>query len=94
MKKLLIEKIENFHYYLKDKQKKYVLLIEFYDLEEEPKEGDYVYLNEEILENENIMYSFGPLDSKYGRKITEEKDKDLFILNKNGKNVYLKRYYG
>lgn len=94
MKKLIIEEIENYNYFLKDTNNKiYRLNIEFYDLNSKPQKGDYLYINEETLE-EKIPLSFGPLDGTYGRDIKNEDDKDLLVLVINNQKNFLKRYYG
>ena len=94
MKKLIIEEIKDYNYYLKDTNNEtFRLNIEFYKLNNKPQKGDYLYLDEEILK-ENIHLSFGPLDGIYGREIKSEDDQDLLILITDDKKIYLKRYYG
>lgn len=51
-------------------------------------------MNKELLKEQNCLFNFGPIVSDYGRKIKDSYDKDLLILVMNGKNIYLKRYYG
>lgn len=95
MKKLIIDNINNYDYYLKDEYEKlYKLNIEFYDLVDDIKIGDYIYMNEELFEEKNTLYSFGPLTGECGRKITSSTDKDIIVLISNDKEIYLKRYYG
>lgn len=94
MKKLIIEDIKGYNYYLKNiDNRTYILNIEFYDLNSKPQQGDYLYINEEVLE-EQVPLSFGPLDGIYGRDIKSEDDKDLLVLVINNKKIFLKRYYG
>jgi len=94
MKKITIDKIEKYNHYLHDENgKKYILNIEFYDVKESVKEGDYFYTNESNLINHAVL-SFGPINGKYGKEITSTNDKDLLILVSNNKRIYLKRYYG
>ena len=51
MKKLEIIKIDKNRYTLQDKKENiYELIIEFQDIKELPKKGNYMYINENILE--------------------------------------------
>ncbi len=95
MKKLEINKIDNYQYELKDINNKiYHFNIEFYNLEKNPKIGDYIYISEKLLQEEYSLLSFDTLDSKYGRNIKNEEDEDLVILLIDNKKIYLKRVYG
>lgn len=95
MKKLEINKIDNYQYELKDMDNKiYHFNIEFYNLEKEPKIGDYIYMNEKLLKEEYSMLNFDILESKYGRNIQTEEDDDLVILLIDNEKIYLKRVYG
>ena len=95
MKKLVVDKIVDYNYFLRDKDEKiYNLNIEFYDLESSVETGDYIYINEELLKEENVSFSFGPLSGEYGRKLTSSSDKDIVVLISNNEKLYLKRYYG
>jgi hypothetical protein len=85
MKKLQIKKVNNYEYTLIDKEKEYILNIEFYDIEK-PNIGDYIYLPNKILE-ENILYSFGPIKRN-------AKDEEYIKLDIKGSSIYLQRYYG
>ena len=50
MGKLVIDKIDTFYYEVHDlKKNQYRLSITFYDLQEEPKEGDFIFVNEKLL---------------------------------------------
>ena len=96
MIKLIITKIDGYNYYLVDEEnREYKINIEFYGLEDSPKEQDLIYMNEELLKevNNNIV-SFGPIEEIYGRKIESNNDKDLIYLNIKNKITYLKRFYG
>ena len=93
MKKFLIKEICNFTYYLTDKEKTYSLKLEFYDLNKDPQVGDVIIINEELLK-ENILLSFGALNSEYGKNIKDSHDKDLMVLIVGNKKIYLKRLYG
>ena len=95
MKKLEINKIDNYQYELKDINNKiYHFNIEFYNLEKNPKIGDYIYISEKLLQEEYSLLSFDTLDSKYGRNIKNEEDEYLVILLIDNKKIYLKRVYG
>ncbi len=93
MKKLIIEKIDGITYSLKDKDNNiYELYFEFYDIENNVKEGDIIYLDEYLL-NENMLLAFGNLNSKYGREIKND-DKDVIVIESNNNKIFLKRLYG
>ena len=92
LKKLVLDKRDGYNYHLKDENKTYIVNIEFYEVDIDNIEC--IYMDNYFLE-EHQQFSFGPLDEKYGRKITSSEDKDLIILKmKNGEEVYLKRFYG
>lgn len=92
MKKLVIEKIEGYNYFLRNNEDKYEINIEFHDLVTNPKEGDCLYINEKLL-TEKVL-CFGAIDSTYGRKIESSEDADLLILSIGDERLYLKRLYG
>ena len=93
MKKLEIEKIGGYNYYLKDSDNcKYKINIEFYDVLDKINIGDIIYINERLLK-EKIL-SFGLLNSIYGRTIKDSNDVDIAILKISSKTIYLKRIYG
>ena len=71
-----------------------MITLEFHDLESPIKEKNIIYINEEMLENPNTLYSFGSLSSKYGKVVTSKDDEDLLILIVDNKEIYLKRLYG
>lgn len=99
MKKLEITKVDNYEYYLKDKNNnEYNFNIEFQSIDIKPKIGDYIYISDELLDKNYIEYSkfytFGPLNSKYGRKIIDENSPDVIKIETNNNSIYLKRLYG
>lgn len=96
MHKLIIESIEGYNYILKDSDNKvYKLNIEFYDIEDKPSIGAYLYINQKLLNKiNNTMVSFGKLDGIYGREIKDENDEDIIGVSIKDKVTYLKRYYG
>ena len=99
MKKLEIIGIDNYQYTFKDSDNKiYSSIMNFYDIEEKPQIGDFLYLNEELLKNSNKNYSdyycFGSLDDPTGREITDENSPDLVVVQSKEKSLKLKRLYG
>lgn len=92
MEKLKIIKIENFNYTLLDKDNnEYKLRIEFNGLM--PKLNDYIYMDKYLLK-ENILLSFGSLDSLYGKDLININDKEIISIMRGNKKIYLKRFYG
>lgn len=99
MKKLKIVKKDNYLYTLEDKDnKQYILNIEFQDIEINPNINNYIYLSEKLLDKNykeySSMYTFGLLDSIYGRKITNDNSPDIIRIDTKEKSIYLKRLYG
>ena len=95
MKKLLITKKDNYKYTLKDiDNNEYQFNIEFYNIEKNPKVGDYLYVSEKILQENNAFLNFDSLESEYGRKIESANDDDIVALIVSGEKIYLKRVYG
>ena len=96
MIKLIIENINGYNYTLKDNENNsYNINIEFYDIDELPKVGDIIYINNKLLNKiNNSVISFGKLDGIYGRKIADENDEDVIGVSIQDKVIYLKRYYG
>lgn len=60
--------------------------IEFYS-KTKPKVGDIVYVSLKILEDD--MLSFGHIKS-----IPEVNHNNVFVIQRNNQNIYLRRYYG
>lgn len=96
MLKLIIDKVNNYEYCLKDKNNKvYNINIEFYGLENNPKVNDFIYINENLINKiNNQVVSFGPIDEIYGKNIESSDDEDVIIVITEGKRKYLKRFYG
>lgn len=99
MKKLEIIKADKYEYILKDDDNNnYIFNIEFQDVDILPQVGDYIYMSKELL-NKNYKeysntYTFGSLDSIYGRTINNENNPDIIKIDINNKSFYLKRLYG
>lgn len=99
MIELEIINIKNNTYMLQDKdKKKYILNLEFFDIENKPKIGDCINISSELLDPRYVEFStnyiFGSLDSKYGRKCKTLTDIDIIKLRTDESEIYLKRLYG
>ncbi len=95
MKKLIITKKDNYEYTLKDMDNnEYQFNIEFYNIKNNPEVGDYLFMSEKILQDNNSLLSFDVLESEYGRKIENANDDDILILILKEEKIYLKRVYG
>ena len=99
MKKLEITSKDNYDYILQDENGNiYNLNLEFLDVEEEIKVGNYINFSEELLDPKydgySKSYTFGNLDSKYGKANIELDDIDVIKVEWKDKNIYLKRLYG
>ena len=96
MIRLVIKRVLGYNYLLVDNEdKEYNVNIEFYGIDENPMQGDIIFLNEDLLNDiNNNMVSFGPLGEKYGKDISSSSDKDVVYLSCKYGAVYLKRFYG
>ena len=86
-------------YYLKDsKNNNYELSMEFYDIDESPKIGDYLELSAELLNpmyaGYSVLYTFGNLKNPCGRNTTNMNNIDIIKLIMKNKEIILKRLYG
>ena len=72
--------------------------IEFRDIQEQPKIGDYIYISAQLLNPQypgySTFYAFGSLDNKYGKEIDVNMEKDIIIYETADKRIFLKRLYG
>lgn len=73
-------------------KKEYNIIFELHDISNKPNVNDIVLMHKELLEEKFL--SLGSLDSKYGRKIESNEDKDIVVFVVNNKNIILKRLYG
>lgn len=99
MVKLKIININNYNYELQNiNDKKYNLNLEFFDIKDNLKVGDYIYMSAELLNPEyagySTNYTFGDLKNKYGRKNLSTGDIDVIRIEKGKEKILLKRLYG
>ena len=99
MKKLKIVEVDRDDYYMKDMDGKGVVLnLNFMNVDVIPKRDNYIFISEKLLDKNykeySSMYNFGPIGGIYGRKIENEDDADILIVEANGQKFYLQRYYG
>ena len=96
MVRLIIKSTFNYNYVVVDNNdREYNVNIEFYGLQELPVVGDYLYVDETMLnEINNNMVSFGPIDGKYGKDINSIDASEVICLVHGNNSVYLKRFYG
>ena len=99
MIRLRIASNTGYLYELEDENnKKYLLNLEFFDLEEPLKVGNQIFINPELLntnyEGYSTNYTFGNLDNKYGRASLPLDDIDVIKVIQEDKEIYLKRLYG
>ena len=94
MKELLVIERNNNRYLLVDKDNnQYDLSIHIMDIDFEIMEGDTLYIDGGMIRNERV-FTFGRLDSEYGRKIDNMNDKEVVVFKRKDKKYYMKRYYG
>lgn len=87
MVKLYVDNISDYEYYLRDDRgNRYILNIELYNTMEKIEISDIIYIDGSLLKI-NIPLSFELLDSN-------SDEKEILIINKKDKMVYLKRVYG
>lgn len=86
MYRVVILNIDEYTFTLQDEDNNiYKKVIEFMNTKYIPKVGDYLYLQEEILREQNI-YAFGDIYDK-------NRDDIIKVETKNNV-IYLQRYYG
>ena len=94
MEELLVIEKNRDRYLLVDKDNnKYDLSIHIMDIDFEIMEGDLLYIDGEMIRDDRV-FTFGKLDSEYGRKIDNMNDKEVVVFKRNDKKYYMKRYYG
>lgn len=99
MIRLKIININKKLYTLEDENgNKYEILLDFLDISTKLCEGDTIYINEQLLDDNYVGYSdfyaFGHLDNGYGKENISLEDEDVIILLVGNEKIYLKRLYG
>ena len=99
MKKMEIVDKRNYVYTFEDEEgKPYNINLDFLDIEKKPEIGEYIFFNEELLnpryDGYSTSYTFGSLDSKYGKNNISLDDVDVIKFVMEEKEIYLKRLYG
>lgn len=99
MIKLKIVNIDGYKYNLEDEDEhNYIINLEFFDVEEKLKIGNYIYINRELLnskyEGYSTSYTFGSLENKYGKENISIDDIDVIKVILGKEEIYLKRLYG
>ena len=83
---------------LNNSNETYELKLIFYGIDTEPKIGDYIKINDNLLDKTYKEYSksymFGPLNEPYGRKVKDENDIDVISIKSGSKTILLKRFFG
>ena len=94
MRELLVIEKNKDRYLLVDKDNnKYDLSIYIMDIDFEIMEGDTLYIDGGMIRDERV-FTFGKLDSEYGRKIDNNNDKEVVVFKQKDNKYYMKRYYG
>ena len=95
MKKFIITNINNYKYTLSDdKEKTFELNLEFLDVDYKLQVNDMLYISNNIANNPKNFYTFGPLNSKYGKTLSPENADDILIIDNHKSKIYVKRLYG
>ena len=99
MVRLIIKNKEKNKYLLKDENNNsYILNLQFFDIEKEPKRNDYINISAELLNKQYREYteylSFGSLKNFCGREKISLNDIYVIKIEIEGKAIYLKRLYG
>ena len=99
MIKLKIVKKNKQKYILSDIfNNEFIVYLDFIGIDVIPKEGNYICMHEELLnsgyEGYSNNYTFGDINSKYGKSDIKENDIDSMLLICDDKQIKLKRLYG
>ncbi len=99
MEKLKVLEINNKVYKLEAENGNiYNIVLDFVDTEYIASVGNYIHINKELLNNKydgySTFYTFGNLQSKYGRENLQLDDIDIIKIENEDKEIYLKRLYG
>ena len=94
MKELLvIEKNDDRYILIDEYNNKYDLNIHIMDIDYEIMVGDTLYIDGGMIRDERV-FTFGKLDSEYGRIIDNNNDKEIVVFKQKDNKYYMKRYYG
>ena len=94
MKELLVnENNEDIYILIDEYNNKYDLNIHIMDIDYEIIVGDTLYIDGGMIRDERV-FTFGKLDSEYGRKIDNNNDKEVVVFKQKDNKYYMKRYYG
>lgn len=92
------EKNKNLYKLIDMTESVYELVLKFLDIDKLPSVGDIIYMNEQLLslsyEGYSSFYTFGNLESVYGKANISLDDIDVIKLCLSEKTIYLKRLYG
>lgn len=99
MEKLkIIKKDGNEYKFIDENDNEYEFVIIFYDIDFEPEVGDFIEFNEDLLDETydgySLFYTFGSIDSVYGKENIDKNDTDIIVLITKEKNTFMKRLYG
>lgn len=99
MVSLKIQNINKNLYQLKDiDERVYELTLKFLDIDVAINIDDVIYMDEHLLsknyEGYSTFYTFGSLESVYGKANISLDDIDVIELCSGGRTFYLKRLYG
>lgn len=99
MKKMIVKSKNKYLYTLiDDENKEYIFNLEFLDINDKVQKGNIIYINDELLnsnyEGYSTNYTFGSLESCYGKENIQLDDIDVIKLIIKEKEIYLKRLYG
>ena len=102
MLKLQVLSITNDYYYKLidiDTKQVYTHILEFTSLKQPIKTGDVIIIHKELLNPQypgyNSSYTFGSINSIYGKDVNSSNDTDVIGLKRdNKKAIALKRLYG
>lgn len=94
----IIDIQDKFYTLINTQDETFEFKFKFFGLSKDPEIGDYIEMNESLLDKSYIEYSkyymFGPLDEPYGRNVKDENDVDVICLQIGTEIIYLKRFFG
>lgn len=96
----IIEKNKEKYKLIDNDEKIYELVLQFFDIKdnEMPDINDYINISAELLNQRyqeyTTFFTFGKLDNKCGKFNISLNDIDIIRIEKNSKEIILKRLYG